>query len=76
MTPSSAATTNTTISVACAPRAGGLARRPDATAAEAPGVLLAGDWVGPEGMLADAALASGRRAGLLAAGARARRRAA
>jgi hypothetical protein len=27
-----------------------------------PGVALAGDWVGPEGMLADAAVASALRA--------------
>jgi phytoene dehydrogenase-like protein len=50
--------------------AGGLAGRPGAGVAEIPGLLVAGDWVGPEGLLADASLASGRRAGLLAAGAR------
>jgi hypothetical protein len=27
-----------------------------------PGVALAGDWIGPEGMLADAAVASALRA--------------
>jgi hypothetical protein len=32
-------------------------------------LYLAGDWVGPSGWLSDAAMASGRRAGLLAAGA-------
>lgn len=32
-----------------------------------PGVFLAGDWVGPEGLLVDAALTSGVRAGRLAA---------
>jgi hypothetical protein len=32
-----------------------------------PGVTLAGDWVGPDGLLGDAALASGRAAGRLAA---------
>lgn len=32
-----------------------------------PGLHLAGDWVGPEGWLADASLASGHRAGLSAA---------
>ena len=31
-----------------------------------PGVTMAGDWVGPVGLLADASLASGRTAGLLA----------
>jgi phytoene dehydrogenase-like protein len=34
-----------------------------------PGLFVAGDWVGSEGMLADTALASGRRAGRLAAAA-------
>ncbi len=31
-----------------------------------PGILLAGDWVGPDGLLADAALASGHAAGIRA----------
>ena len=31
-----------------------------------PGVLIAGDWVGPVGLLADASLASGHEAALLA----------
>ncbi|MFN8024609.1 MAG: FAD-dependent oxidoreductase [Acidimicrobiales bacterium] len=43
--------------------AGGLAGRPRADALGLPGVLLAGDWVGPEGLLADAAVASGVEAG-------------
>ncbi|MFN3197398.1 MAG: FAD-dependent oxidoreductase [Bradymonadia bacterium] len=43
---------------------GGLAGRPEAHVA--PGITLAGDWVGPEGLLADAALASGRAAATLA----------
>jgi pyruvate/2-oxoglutarate dehydrogenase complex dihydrolipoamide dehydrogenase (E3) component len=30
------------------------------------GVFVAGDWVGPQGLLADAAFASGRAAGLAA----------
>jgi phytoene dehydrogenase-like protein len=38
------------------------AGRPDVDATGLPGVHLAGDWVGPEGMLADAAFASARRA--------------
>ena len=31
-----------------------------------PGIHLAGDWVGPDGLLADASLASGHAAGLRA----------
>ena len=50
----------------------GLAGRPGVAVEGAPGVLVAGDWVGPSGWLADAAVASGRRAGLLAAQAAAR----
>jgi hypothetical protein len=41
---------------------GGLAGRPDAAVPGVRGLAIAGDWVGPEGMLADAALASARRA--------------
>ncbi len=37
---------------------GGLAGRPTVEAPERPGVFLAGDWVGPRGLLADAAAAS------------------
>jgi phytoene dehydrogenase-like protein len=44
----------------------GLAGRPGVAVAGAPGIYLAGDWVGPSGWLADAAMASGRRAGTLA----------
>jgi phytoene dehydrogenase-like protein len=54
------------MTVACtAPRAalGGLPGRPDSGASGTPGIHLAGDWVGPEGLLADAALASGAAAG-------------
>lgn len=42
------------------PRAdeGGLAGRPGVAAARVPGVFLAGDWVGPEGWLADGSAAS------------------
>ena len=46
------------------PGSGGLAGRPAVTATGVPGVSMAGDWVGPVGLLADAALASGRAAGL------------
>ena len=41
---------------------GGLAGRPGVTRAGAAGVFLAGDWVGPRGMLADAAAASAEEA--------------
>lgn len=48
------------------PETGGLAGRPSVEVAGADGLFIAGDWVGAEGMLADAALASGRRAAELA----------
>lgn len=41
---------------------GGLSGRPTAAVSAIPGLFLAGDWVGGEGMLVDAALASARRA--------------
>jgi len=43
-------------------RRGGQAGRPRADAAGVPGVVLAGDWVGPTGFLADCAIASGLEA--------------
>jgi phytoene dehydrogenase-like protein len=46
---------------------GGLSGRPGAEVAEVPGLYLAGDWVGPDGWLVDASLASGRHAAQLAA---------
>jgi len=46
---------------------GGLAGRPSVDVADHPGVLVAGDWVGPTGLLSDAAVASGAEAGRLAA---------
>lgn len=49
------------------PATGGLAGRAPVADPARPGLLLAGDWVGDEGMLADAAVASGARAGRLAA---------
>ena len=52
----------------------GLAGRPGVTVARAPGMYLAGDWVGPSGWLADAAMASGQHAGMLAARVRAQER--
>ena len=45
----------------------GLGGRPGVTVAAAEGIYLAGDWVGPTGWLADAAMASGQQAGRLAA---------
>jgi phytoene dehydrogenase-like protein len=45
----------------------GLAGRPPVAVPGAFGLYLAGDWVGPEGWLSDGSLASGERAGLLAA---------
>ena len=45
---------------------GGMAGRVPVTGAGVPGVLLAGDWVGAEGHLLDAGLASARRAAELA----------
>jgi hypothetical protein len=41
---------------------GGLPGRVAVTGSGVPGVLLAGDWVGTEGHLLDAGLASARRA--------------
>jgi phytoene dehydrogenase-like protein len=43
-------------------RGGGLAGRPGPAVDGAPGLYVAGDWVGSEGMLADASFASARRA--------------
>jgi phytoene dehydrogenase-like protein len=52
------------------PRPGdGLAGRPAIAVPGSPGLYLAGDWVGSSGWLSDAAIGSGQRAGLLAAGA-------
>jgi len=45
----------------------GLAGRPGPAVPGLPGVFVAGDWVGPEGMLADTALSSARAAAALAA---------
>jgi phytoene dehydrogenase-like protein len=42
---------------------GGLAGRPGVRVPGVDGLFLAGDWVGPEGMLADAAVSSGAVAG-------------
>lgn len=45
----------------------GMNGRPDVAVAEAEGLFIAGDWVGPAGLLSDAAAASGRSAGEAAA---------
>jgi glycine/D-amino acid oxidase-like deaminating enzyme len=51
------------------PRPGaGLSGRPAIDATGTEGVFLAGDWVGPVGLLADASLASGEAAGRAAVG--------
>ncbi|HZS01961.1 MAG TPA: FAD-dependent oxidoreductase [Chloroflexota bacterium] len=44
---------------------GGTAGRPGPIVPDIPGLYVAGDWVGPEGMLADASLASARQAARL-----------
>jgi len=48
----------------------GLAGRPPSVVPDLANVYVAGDWVGPDGLLADAAFASGRAAGRAAATAR------
>jgi phytoene dehydrogenase-like protein len=55
-----------TVTHALVPR-GGFEARPPVSCAGRPGLHVAGDWVGSEGMLADASFASGRRAGCSAA---------
>lgn len=50
----------------CRLELGGLKGRPVIDASGTPGVFMAGDWVGPAGMLAGASLASGHAAGLAA----------
>lgn len=47
--------------------AGGLPGRPPVAVEDRPGLFVAGDWVGPTGMLADASMASGVAAGEAAA---------
>jgi phytoene dehydrogenase-like protein len=53
---------------------GGLPGRPGPQVPGAPGMFVAGDWVGERGMLADSALASGMTAGRLALAVNTRRR--
>ncbi len=45
----------------------GFQGRPPVVVPDIPGLFVAGDWVGPDGLLADAVFASGRSAGLAAA---------
>lgn len=45
-----------------APGRGGLEGRYGPAVPDTEGLYVAGDWVGPAGMLSDAAVASGRRA--------------
>lgn len=52
----------TVASAAPDPSRGGLAGRPGPELPGLPGLWLAGDWVGPTGLLADASLASGEAA--------------
>jgi phytoene dehydrogenase-like protein len=49
------------------PDRGGMAGRPRIDETGTSGVLVAGDWVGPDGHLADTSIASGHAAGRLAA---------
>jgi thioredoxin reductase len=44
------------------PEAGGLAGRPGVGDTGVDGVFVAGDWLGPDGHIADAALATGEAA--------------
>jgi hypothetical protein len=60
----------------CTAEKGGFAGRPGPAVPGIRGLFVAGDWVGPEGVLADAALASARRAADLAKAVRAARLAA
>jgi phytoene dehydrogenase-like protein len=58
---------STVVHGAPAAAGGGLRGRPTIDALGLPGVYLAGDWVGPDGMLADASSASGEAAARAAA---------
>jgi phytoene dehydrogenase-like protein len=57
----------TAVSAVPTPAAGGLAGRPAVAVAERPGAFVAGDWVGPVGLLSDASFASAADAGRAAA---------
>ncbi len=56
----------TTITAVPVARTGGMAGRPTVDATGLPNVFVAGDWVGPDGHLTDATLASARAAALAA----------
>ena len=51
---------------------GGTKGRPCAAVRDVPGLFVVGDWVGPEGMLADASLASAKQAATIISGREAR----
>jgi phytoene dehydrogenase-like protein len=55
------------ISALPTPAGGGLVGRPSVAVAERPGAFIAGDWVGPVGLLSDASFASAAAAGRAAA---------
>jgi hypothetical protein len=55
------------VSASVTPAGGGLAGRPAIHDSGLDGVLVAGDWVGPKGWLADGSLVSGEAAGVAAA---------
>jgi hypothetical protein len=57
----------TVVSQLPTPDRGGLAGRPTVRVPDAPGLLLAGDWVGGKGLLADASVESGWEAATAAA---------
>lgn len=48
------------------PTSGPMGRRASGSLADAPGVFIAGDWIGDAGMLADASAASARSAAIAA----------
>ena len=52
----------TVVSAVASAEQGGLSGRPPVTVPDRPGVFVAGDWVGPEGHLVDAVLASAEAA--------------
>lgn len=57
----------TTAETVPSPTTGGLPGRPPIEVPGRSGILVCGDWVGPEGLLVDASIASAQRAGAAAA---------
>jgi phytoene dehydrogenase-like protein len=55
-----------TMAAVPSPQSGGLSGRPGSTLPNHEGLFMAGDWVGPRGLLADASLTSAARAAVLA----------